>query len=342
MTPVLRQGRGLIIPALFATALFFCPASAQAQVKTRSVSVSASPIVSFDLNDSGRTRFGSLEFVGGLAMYSDPRDFGALSGLRLRDASRMVAVTDTGFWVSGNINRDQSGKPVSLSAVQMAPMLNERGEAFSDKWEIDAESVTFDGNTAFVGTEQDTRIMRFAEGALLETRAERLTPFFPEGEFSYNNGFEALATFPENLGFSGGLLVLRERRRKEAEKGTPIPGYIVFDQKLQPLSVADRDGFSITDADFLPDGDLVILERLFSVSRGIKLRIRRIAGSDVKPGAVLDGKVIFQADRNQQVDNMEGLSVFRHPDGSTRLAMISDNNHWLLQRNLYLEFKLAE
>jgi hypothetical protein len=34
--------------------------------------------------------------------------------------------------------------------------------------------------------------------------------------------------------------------------------------------------------------------------------------------------------------------VWQAEDGSTRLSMVSDDNHSIVQRNLYLEFRLAE
>ena len=43
-----------------------------------------------------------------------------------------------------------------------------------------------------------------------------------------------------------------------------------------------------------------------------------------------------------QIDNMEGLDVWRRGDGALIVSIISDDNHSILQRNLYLEFKLLE
>ncbi len=43
-----------------------------------------------------------------------------------------------------------------------------------------------------------------------------------------------------------------------------------------------------------------------------------------------------------QIDNMEGLDIWTRADGATMLSLMSDDNHSILQRNLYLEFRLAE
>ena len=102
------------------------------------------------------------------------------------------------------------------------------------------------------------------------------------------------------------------------------------------------DDFDVTDGAFLPDGDLLLLERRFDLAHGIGMQIRRIAGSDIKPGAVVDGNVIFQAGPNLQIDNMEGLDVFRAADGTIHLIIVSDDNHSILERNLMLEFRLKD
>ena len=72
------------------------------------------------------------------------------------------------------------------------------------------------------------------------------------------------------------------------------------------------------------------------------MRIRRIAGADIKPDAVVDGKVIFKADSREQIDNMEGIDVFDAADGSLHVILVSDDNHSILQRSLMLEFRLRD
>ena len=43
-----------------------------------------------------------------------------------------------------------------------------------------------------------------------------------------------------------------------------------------------------------------------------------------------------------QIDNMEGLDVWRAHDGMLMVSLVSDDNHSMLQRNLYLEFILHD
>jgi hypothetical protein len=104
-----------------------------------------------------------------------------------------------------------------------------------------------------------------------------------------------------------------------------------------------RNGnFDITDGAFLPDGDLLLLERSYTMAEGVKMRLRRIYGETIAAGTVADGPVLLEADMGYQIDNMEGLDVWRRADGAQIVSLISDDNHSILQRNLYLEFILHE
>ncbi|TIU05107.1 MAG: hypothetical protein E5W40_21725, partial [Mesorhizobium sp.] len=67
-----------------------------------------------------------------------------------------------------------------------------------------------------------------------------------------------------------------------------------------------------------------------------------IYGESVEKGAVADGPVLMEADMAYQIDNMEGLDVWTRDDGALMVSLISDDNHSMLQRNLYLEFVLHE
>jgi hypothetical protein len=62
----------------------------------------------------------------------------------------------------------------------------------------------------------------------------------------------------------------------------------------------------------------------------------------VKPGTTVDGPALFEADMSYHIDNMEGLSVHRAPDGALVLTLISDDNFSMIQRTLLLQFALAE
>jgi len=92
----------------------------------------------------------------------------------------------------------------------------------------------------------------------------------------------------------------------------------------------------------LPAGDLLVLERKFSLVDGVGIRIRRIPLAMLAPGAVVDGPSIFEADLGEEIDNMEGIDAHVTPEGDTVLTMVSDDNFSPIQRTLLLQFTLME
>ncbi len=300
--------------------------------------ITATPIVSFDLNDADRTRFGKLNFIGGLVLRSSRAKFGGVSGLRILENGTLIAVTDSGFWFHGQLQRSKQGIPAAISKGQIAPLLDGEGRPFGNKWFADAEGVTIAKEFVLVSTEQDTRVLLYRTGeSLLRSKSIEIPVPSLGSRFRSNNGLEAIATFPKNHKYVGNVLVIRERPGQDEIDNQ---GFILSGQIKGRFSIHIDKGFAITDADFLPSGDLLILERKFTMGRGAQVRIRRIDGATIMADAKLQGEIIFEADSNQKIDNMEGISVFKGPFGKTRIGLISDDNHWPLQRTLYLEFAL--
>ncbi len=118
-------------------------------------------------------------------------------------------------------------------------------------------------------------------------------------------------------------------------------GFIIDGSSPGEFRIRRSEDFDVSDANFLPNGDLLILERRFSFSGGFAMRIREIAAASIKPGALLDGTTLITADNTFQIDNMEGLAVRTTASGETLLDIISDDNHGFLQRSVLLQFKLV-
>jgi hypothetical protein len=104
--------------------------------------------------------------------------------------------------------------------------------------------------------------------------------------------------------------------------------------------------FTPTGAASLPGkqagGDLLVLERRFTLLGGPAARLVRVEGESIRPGAALTGRELALLRPPLTVDNMEGLAARRGPGGETLVYLISDDNFHLLQRTLLLMFELAE
>jgi hypothetical protein len=155
----------------------------------------------------------------------------------------------------------------------------------------------------------------------------------------FNQGLEALVVVPKGMVLAGTLIALSERGL-DAEGN--LVAFLVGGPSPGQFSVRRSNKFDISDAVLLPAGDLLVLERKFSLLEGIGIRIRRIALATVTPGAVVDGPSIFEADFGQEIDNMEGIDAHVTPEDDTVLTMVSDDNFSLIQRTLLLQFTLVE
>ncbi len=283
--------------------------------------------------------FGKLEFVGGLVMSSSNPVFGGWSSIRfLQDGKHFIGVLDTGHWISGEIERDDKGRLSGLGAVSLAPMVNAKGCTDHAKVQMDAESLAIRDGKIYVGFEQFHRIDPYPLSGFETAKPEAslLLPF-PVRVLRKNRSLETVVVAPKNGPLAGGLITISEE--SVDQQGNLYAG-IVDGPQTGAFKVVRRDDFDVTDAAFLPDGDLILLERRFTLLRGLGMRLVRVKGDSIKPGALVDGVTLLEADYAAQIDNMEGLDVIDRGNGDIRLILVSDDNHFSLQRNLMLEFRL--
>jgi hypothetical protein len=305
-----------------------------------SIEVNARPIPSFDTRDHSRTRFGALEYRSGLVLTSRFPGFGGLSGLRLdAKGERFISFSDKGSWFTGRIvyhGREMTG----LDDVEAAPMLGADGRPITTRGWFDTESIALDGPHVYIGLERVNRVLRFDfSKGFTRSRGEVVQMPVAAHKLPFNKGLEALVFVPKGMPLAGTLIALSERGLDA--KGNLI-AFLVGGPTPGQFSVRRTDEFDISDAVLLPSGDLLVLERKFSLVAGLGIRIRRIALASVAPDAVVDGPAIFQADLGHEIDNMEGIDAYVTPEGDTVLTMVSDDNFSMLERTLLLQFTLVE
>lgn len=302
-----------------------------------SIDVTMTTIDSFTL-DEATSAYGQIEFRGGLVLRSQYQHFGAISGLDVRPGGALVAVTDTGFWITGQLI-EENGWLRGASDFQMAPMLDDRGDVAIGKSTADAEGLRFDprDETFVVSFEQQHRVERYSGELSSAIPAPVALPSL--SGLRSNRGIEAIAIAPAG-GPLGGALVIISEGSEDGDGG--IRAWVVGGPQAGAFSIRRLGTFSITDAAFLPNGDLFVLERNFSLSQGVGVRIRRLSAADIRPGRVIDGPVLLFDDHLFQIDNLEGMSLRELPTGEVLITLVSDNNHSLLQRTLLLQFVWRE
>jgi hypothetical protein len=320
-------------------ALAVAPALAQVSETGRiPVAVSAQPITAFEPRSPEKTRFGKLSFRGGLVLGGSHSRFGGFSGLwRGANGNDLVGVTDNGFWLTAKV-ASRKGRLAGLEGAELAPILGSSGRPLHRSRYYDTEGLCIAEGVAYLGVERTHDLLRFdwaAEGVMARAR---IVPVPREVKRLPNNrGLEAIGVVPGGQPLAGAIVAIAERSGADDE---PTLGVILGGRQPGLFRVIRHDGFDITDLAFLPDGDLLLLERWYRPLRGVGMRIRRVAGERLKAGALLDGPYLIEADLGQEIDNMEGLCV--HPEqGRIVLTLISDDNFSFLQRTVMLEFELG-
>jgi hypothetical protein len=325
-----------LLLTFFGLASVACPHDVHA-VQPENITIAVEPITTLETNNPSRTRFGSLDFLGGLELSSSYKHFGGFSALRIRpDGESFIALSDRGYWLRGRIVY-RHRRLVGISDASMVPLLECAGR-IAPHW--DSESIAEDGNTLFVGIEGLNSITRFgqgwiqplAHGCMIDVPAQMKS--LPD-----NQGLESLVFMPRNFPLGGALLGISERGL--TNEGN-IQAFIIGGPKPATFAIKRTNDFDISDAALLPGGDILILERKFSLLSGVASRIRRIPMAELKPSALVDGSTIFIADMRHQIDNFEALSVHRGASGELILTIMSDDNFANFQRTLLLQFSLKD
>lgn len=286
--------------------------------------------------DAGVASVGRLAYRGGVELRSRNPMFVGISGIEVLESGRVVAISDEADWIEAQLGFDDRGYLTGFTDVRAAFMRDERGRVLTTKAEADSEGLAQLPDGRFAVSFERTQLVRIYDlnrdgpfgvaelGPRLEG-AERL----PD-----NASFEALAAYDGAVitGAEGGENPTTPIWVAPIGARTPVPARYTY-----PLS----DGFSLTGMDRLPDGSFVALERFYAPVIGPRARITRFEltageGGDIHP------EVLASLEPPFPLDNFEGVSAVRTPEGATRIYIVSDNNKSAQQRTLLLAFDLIE
>ena len=310
------------------------------------ISISAAAITSFQRTGGSETRFGKLNFRGGLVLTAPGEpNFGGWSGFVLDDDGKsFIAVSDSGVWLKGAI-RYQSAAPMAIDNARMGPLLASDGRPLKRARDRDAEAMALVSGIAGQGQlqiafEQNARIARYevTAGGLSASRGLLEKPAKARA-MRRNGGFEAM-TVMKGGPFAGSTVAIAERLYDQNRNHT---GWIWTNGTIKSFALTNIGDFDITDIASLNDGSLFVLERRFRWLEGVKMRIRRLSVAELGPGKTAEGDILIEANLENEIDNMEGLAVTRAANGEILLTAISDDNfNRYLQRTVLLQFALAD
>ena len=316
------------------------PAYAEDQWSRRRIIVESTPLRSFILSSPDQTRFGALDFLGGLILRSDAKRFGGLSGLAFDGATNtLMAVTDHGWWFRAKLITDKD-RPIALTDAEMAPILGPEGKPLGRSKRFDTESLAIHDGIAWIGIERAHEVLRFDLGRDgLNARGQSVPLPREAKSLPSNQSLEAVC-YAAHGPLRGTLIAIAERARKGDD--APTRGFIVQGAQKGAFDFKRYDGFDITDCGFTPSGDLIVLERRFGWFSGIAMRLVKVDPRSIKPGAVVESTILMEADRGSVIDNMEGLAITKNEKGETILTLIADDNFSMLQQTVLLRFRLKD
>ena len=331
---LIRTGMLVALVSLPLPAVF-----AQAEQET----VTAVPVHRFAGVNTG-ARVQGLVWRGGIEMQSAVDTFGGLSGLGFTGADgRLAMVTDRGNFITGQLIYDEQQRPLSLVGVKIEPIQNSKGAELPRAFVRDAEALAVierDGAPAAVrvGFENLTRVADFTlvDGKPTGAAREVTIPGWLT-DTRTNETLEAVCIAPAASPIAGSTLLLTEGIIDDDGQHS---AWLLGQNDKGPLSYVSSEGTNPTDCTFLPNGDLLVLERGVAFFT-FHMKLKRVAAAEVKPGAHMQGELLLEA-TGPDVDNMEAVAVHPGPDGTSRITLVSDNNFNEWERSLLLEFSLPE
>ena len=266
-----------------------------------------------------------LEQVGFLNIDRNEKDYGGFSGLVIsNEGTEALVVTDKSFFFVLELLRDENDILTGYSVIRKGRILSSKGEHLNGR-NTDSESIVIDkNNNYYISFESNHRIMMHAKvegkGVIVPKH-----PMFRK--LSVNKGIEALAIDADNR-----LIAIPE---KPPSGISDIPIFRLQNDEWEIVKyVKINDNFLVTDAEILPEGLLLILERKFSWTQGFKTRFRLISLDK------FDNKepvTVFTSTANQ-FDNLEGVTLWRDKNGEMRILTVSDDNFHPLQQSEIREF----
>ncbi len=270
---------------------------------------------------------GALVYRGGVELTSEDSRFGGLSGLLVgQDGKRMLAISDKGWWLQGDLIYNQRG---DLLGVQGAAILPMRSLEPRSKFTLDAEAVVQTGKGGLiVAYERQHRLWSYKDvwsGPKPISMGEVLS------DLPLNSGIEALV-----LMAPGELLAITETGTAESN----FTALYRTQSGISRIQYPYHSYFRPSDAVRLASNSLLVLERGYNREVGVGARLVLVQLRTPNGSFEITGDVVVDLGWPIPLDNFEGLAIVSRPSAPTYIYLLSDDNYSRAQRTLLMMFEL--
>ena len=269
-----------------------------------------------------------VESLGSFEINLNIPEMGGLSALKITDfGEKFVAISDKGKYFTGIVDRNHSGLISNLNVFKTGSLLNSSGEPLSGR-NTDSESLTTTQREGFyISFESNDRIMFHKN---LNSPGEFLPKHSDFKRFDKNKGLEAIA--------SNSLDEIYAIPEAPPEGDADYPLYKLVNDKWTIFSrFTPSKKFLVTDAVFLPDNSLLLLERDYNWGVGFKMQLRILT---LAADTITGQNIIFSLDSG--LHNYEGISIWQDKYENYYITLVSDNNFLPFINSKLKEFKLKK
>jgi hypothetical protein len=271
-----------------------------------------------------------LTLTGAWELISQDGKFGGLSAMMLAQGE-MLFVSDAGAFVRMHGRPDAATSPTILT-----PLPGSCGDSWQ-AYHRDSESLalTPNGRGLRIGLETINALCMIDPARTAQASARPIAAMWG---WRANYGAEAIATLPGK-----GMAIFGEGS-VDGKGASPMLWYKgdAADPKtaMVRMKYLPPAGHRPTDAVFLPDGRMLVINRDFSLPFTFSAMLTLVPTFEPATDATVTGKVVARLTDPVIADNFEGIAIENHSGGTT-IWIVSDDNFFPLQRSLLVRFELS-
>jgi hypothetical protein len=282
-----------------------------------------------------------IKMISAVELNAAHTDFGGFSGMALkRDGSKIYAITDRARLAEADPVADPQGGISCWRSVSLRPLRGTSGDPLAGSY-LDAEGMTFSNSEQTKALISFERRHRAVEYDLTEEKATPLRELKQPDiadELTYNESYETVRRLK-----NGDIILFPEYL---PEKGAPsrLRGYVLnrkTDQWKQIRIMQTEVGRYVTDLIELKNGDILTLERAFTVLTGPTAIIRHFSRAEFMSGVPQKGEILASFNRQTGSDNFEAMASLPIADGEL-IYLLSDDNFLSLQKTLLVTLKIPD